>query len=57
LQFNFSDVKSAGACNAYFTFEINHGVLFLGNGSNMTYVDGHIIGYDQVDIMNLHWST
>jgi hypothetical protein len=44
----------AGRCSSYFTIEINHGGFFVGNGCNRSYVDGHIIYYDQID--TLMWS-
>jgi hypothetical protein len=38
----------------FFTIEINHGGFFVGNGKNRSYVDGHVIYYDNVD--SLTWS-
>jgi hypothetical protein len=38
----------------FFTIEINHGGFFVGNGNNRSYVDGHVIYYDNVD--SLTWS-
>jgi prepilin-type processing-associated H-X9-DG protein len=39
----------AASRSSYFSIEINHGGYFLGTGANMSYVDGHVIWYDNVD--------
>jgi hypothetical protein len=44
----------AGSRSAFFSLEINHGGFFVGSGSNKSYVDGHVIYYDEVD--TLTWS-
>ena len=41
--------------STYFSMEINHGGYFLGSDKNMSYVDGAVIWYDQVD--TLTWSV
>ncbi|KAM0913678.1 hypothetical protein ACQ4PT_012023 [Festuca glaucescens] len=43
-----------GSGTRYFTLEINHGGYFLGEGCNRSYVNGHVIWYDEVD--SLTWS-
>ena len=37
-----------------FSVEINHGGFFVGNGNNMSYVNGSVIWYDFLDIQT--WS-
>ncbi|KAM0902628.1 hypothetical protein ACQ4PT_019188 [Festuca glaucescens] len=41
--------KATGSRSSYFSIGINHGGYFLGSGANRSYVNGHVIWYDNVD--------